>query len=53
VRFARDNDLEMVTVHSPDEVRALLNRSFPACVVLDEDSDLDDTAELAGSLKHD
>jgi GGDEF domain-containing protein len=53
VRFARENNLEMMTVHSPDEVRALLNRSFPACVVLDEDSDIDDSAELAGSLKHD
>jgi GGDEF domain-containing protein len=53
VRFARENDLEMVTVHSADEVRALLNRSFPACVVLEDDSDIRKTAELAGSLKDD
>jgi GGDEF domain-containing protein len=53
VRFAREHDFEMVTVHSSDEVRALLNRSFPACVVLDEDSDIGEAAELAVSLKKD
>jgi GGDEF domain-containing protein len=53
VRFAREHDLQMVTVHHADEVRALLNRSFPACVVLEEDSDVGETAELAVSLKKD
>ncbi len=53
MRFAREHELEMVTVQSSDEVRALLNRSFPACVVLDEDSDVGETAELAVSLKQD
>ena len=53
VRFAREHGLEMVTVQSSDEVRALLNRSFPACVVLEEDSDIGETAELAVSLKQD
>ena len=43
----------MVTVDHGDEVRALLNRSFPACVVLEEDSDVGETAELAVSLKQD
>jgi GGDEF domain-containing protein len=53
VRFAREHGLEMVTVHSADEVRALLNRAFPACVVLEEDSDVGETAELAVTLKQD
>ncbi|MGD8728614.1 MAG: GGDEF domain-containing protein [Gemmatimonadota bacterium] len=53
VRFALEHELEMVPVHSADEVRALLNRSFPACVVLEEDSDVGETAELAVSLKQD
>jgi len=52
-RFAREHGLEIVTVHSPDEVRALLNRAFPACVVLEEDSDIGDTAALAVTLKQD
>jgi GGDEF domain-containing protein len=53
VRFSREHGLEMLTLHSADEVRALINRSFPALVVLEEDSDVGETAELAVSLKQD
>ena len=53
LRFAREHELEIVTVHSSDEVRALLNRAFPACVVLEEDSDVGETIQLAATLKHD
>ena len=53
VRFAHDHGLEMVVVRHSDEVRALLNRAFPACVVLQEDSDIGDTVDLAQVLKQD
>ncbi|MDH3423526.1 MAG: GGDEF domain-containing protein, partial [Gemmatimonadota bacterium] len=53
VRFAREHGLEMVTVTSGDEVRALLNRAFPACVVLEEDAETGETEALAVTLKQD
>lgn len=52
-RFARDHGFEVESVGRPDEVRALLNRTFPACVVLDGDGDVIEIAALAGALKVD
>jgi GGDEF domain-containing protein len=52
-RFARENGLDVITVGSPDEVRALLNRSFPGCVILDVDTDQSGITALAQSLKPD
>ncbi|MSR21273.1 MAG: GGDEF domain-containing protein [Gemmatimonadetes bacterium] len=50
-RFARENGLEVVTVSGADEVRAMLNRSCPGCVILDGDPT--GMAELARGLKQD
>ena len=33
--FSRDHDLRYLEVESMDGVRALLNRTLPACVILD------------------
>jgi GGDEF domain-containing protein len=52
-RFARENGLEVVTVSGADEVRAMLNRSYPGCVILDVDADSTGMAELAHGLKQD
>ena len=52
-RFANENGLEVVTVAGTDEVRAMLNRSYPGCVILDVDGDPTGMAELARGLKQD
>ena len=52
-RFARENALEVVAVAGADEVRAMLNRSYPGCVILDVDTDSAAAAELARGLKQD
>ena len=52
-RFARENGLEVVTVGGTDEVRALLNRSYPGCVILDVEGDPSGIVELARGLKQD
>jgi GGDEF domain-containing protein len=52
-RFARENGLDVITVGSTDEVRALLNRSFPGCVILDVDTDQPGITALAQNLKQD
>jgi len=52
-RFAVENGLELVRVGGADEIRALLNRSYPGCVILEVDGDPASTVELAGSLKQD
>jgi GGDEF domain-containing protein len=52
-RFAREQGLEVVLVSSTDEVRALLNRSYPGCVILDVDGDPSAFVELAHGLKQD
>jgi GGDEF domain-containing protein len=45
--------LEVIEVGSTDEVRALLNRSYPGCVILEVDSDHARIASLAQNLKQD
>lgn len=52
-RFAQGHGFEVESVGRPDEVRALLNRTFPACVILDGDGDVIEIAALAGALKVD
>ena len=52
-RFARENELVVVTVSGADEVKATLNRSYPGCVILDVDADPTGMAELAHGLKQD
>ena len=51
--FARENGLEVVPVDRPEDVRALLNRTFPACLVLDLEGDPSEILELTKTLKHD
>ena len=51
--FAQENGLDVVTVSSPEDVRALLNRTFPACLVLDLEGDPSEILELTRTLKND
>ncbi len=52
-RFARERGLELLSVDRAEDVRALLNRTFPGCVVLDEDRGADLISELIQELKQD
>jgi GGDEF domain-containing protein len=52
-RFAREHGLQVLSVRHMDEVRALMNRAYPGCVVLEADSDVSGIAELATGLKQD
>jgi GGDEF domain-containing protein len=52
-RFAEDNGLAIERLERPDDVRARLNRAFPACVVLEIGEVSDEILELSGSLKQD
>ncbi|MDA0330117.1 MAG: diguanylate cyclase [Gemmatimonadetes bacterium] len=52
-RFAQENTLEVEAVEREDEVRALLNRTFPACVILEGDSNVEEILELSRVLKGD
>ena len=52
-RFGDKHRLELLVVDTQDEVTALLNRSFPACLILDASSDSAAVLELCRSLKGD
>jgi len=52
-RFVESENLELVSVDRASELRALLNRSYPGCVILDGDTDVTDIVELATLLKQD
>ncbi len=52
-RFAQDNGLEVVAVERADEVWALLNRTYPGCVVFEGDSPGHEVVELARAIKQD
>ena len=52
-RFAREHDLEVVSVEDADDVRALLNQSYPGCVILQAENDLHGIAQLAQGVKQD
>lgn len=51
--FCRGRDLRYQSVKSVDEIRALLNRTFPACVVLDAGTTSEPVLELCSELKRD
>lgn len=51
--FCRGRELRSQAVDSVDEVRALLNRTFPACVVLDGGSSAREVLDLCAELKRD
>src|SRR5262245_55969628 len=51
--FAKEWGLDLYQAGSADEVSAMLNRSFPGCVVLDARKDPSGVLELCRSMKHD
>jgi len=52
-RFAEAHSLALLVVGEEEEVTALLNRSFPACLVLDATGDSGSILELCSALKSD
>lgn len=53
-RFAQAHSLELLVVQGEEDVYSLLNRSFPACLVLDATGDFSGSIlELCSSLKND
>jgi GGDEF domain-containing protein len=52
-QFGERNALGVTAVGHSDDVRALLNRSFPACVVLETGPESPEVVELCRSIKHD
>jgi len=52
-RFAGEWGYEIESVRRPEDVRALLNRTYPACVLFDGDGDVAQIVELTDSLKRD
>jgi GGDEF domain-containing protein len=52
-RFAEAHSLHLLVVKREEEVISLLNRSFPACLVLDATDEPDPILELCASLKSD
>src|SRR5690606_37904721 len=53
VAFARARGLGVDEAASADEVSAMLNWSFPACLVLDARSDAEPVLELCRAMKKD
>jgi GGDEF domain-containing protein len=53
MRFAREHGLEVVSVEDAEDVRALLNQSYPGCVILQGDTDLAGIGQLAQGVKQD
>ncbi len=52
-RFGEAHGLDLLTVHTEEEVVSLLNRSFPACLILDTIRESGTILELCASLKSD
>lgn len=52
-RFGRQNGLLIEAVSELDDVQALINRSFPACVAVDASGDPREALDLCRSLKED
>ncbi len=52
-RFGEAHGLELLVVDDPSEVHALLNRSFPACIVLDASEEPGTVLELCAAIKSD
>jgi len=51
--FSEDRELGFVELRHADDVRALINRSFPACIVLDAGHEPESTLSLCSELKKD
>lgn len=51
--FAHERGLAVQKVQTSDEVRALLNRTFPAGVVVEAGEDITELVDLIGTLKGD
>ena len=52
-RFAEENHLEVVSVDREEDMHALLNRAYPGCVVLEDDTPSAELIELTRVLKGD
>jgi len=52
-RFREAHGLDLLVVETPEEVHALLNRSFPACLVLEATGNPDRVLELCAAVKRD
>lgn len=53
LQFGERHGLSVLSVRRPDDLRALLNRTFPRCVVVEAGPQSGDLIELCRSLKHD
>jgi GGDEF domain-containing protein len=51
--FATDNELEVVPITQPEEVRDLLNRTYPSCVVMEGNTNVEEMVNLAQVIKQD
>lgn len=51
--FARDHGLEIMPVRDQAELRAVLNRTYPACVVFEDGAGDSEIIDLARSIKED
>jgi GGDEF domain-containing protein len=52
-RFGDSHGLELLVVDSQEEILSLLNRSFPACLVLDASEEPEAVMELCATIKGD
>ena len=52
-RFGDSHGLELLVVESQEEILSLLNRSFPACLVMDASEEPEAVLELCATIKGD
>jgi GGDEF domain-containing protein len=52
-QFGAQDGLDVLSVHRPDDVRALLNRTFPKCLVMETGPQASVAKELCFGLKQD
>ncbi len=52
-RFSETHELDLLVLETAEAVHALLNRSFPACLVLDASEEPSEVLELCSTLKSD
>ncbi|HZD04027.1 MAG TPA: hypothetical protein VE173_03890, partial [Longimicrobiales bacterium] len=52
-RFSEDHSLRLVDATSAADVQSLMNRAFPACLVLDAAGNPGQALEVCGALKKD
>jgi len=52
-QFGDRDGLSILSVHRPDDVRALLNRTFPKCLIMETGPGSDEVTDLCASLKQD